>query len=123
MAATSDERMRQLVDEIRRSPDVAMSMSGQESVIIAGAVDGQSVYEIAQLVGVSEEAVWRVLGSAARAAGGRSAPQAAESGGLGSDTDPGVTGGYGDTGFGALGNETPGVIPEEPPEPRRDDAE
>lgn len=119
MAATSDERLRRLVDEIRRSPDVAMGMSGQEGEIVAGALAGQSIYEIAQGARVSEEAAWRILGSAARAAGGRSAPEPAESGGLGSDTDPGVTGGYGDTGFGALGNETPGVTPEEPQEPRR----
>jgi hypothetical protein len=37
-----------------------------------------------------------------------------ETGGLGSDTDPGVTGGYGDTGFGSLGNEPPFPTPEEP---------
>ena len=37
-------------------------------------------------------------------------------GGLGSDTDPGVTGGYGDTGFGALDTEPPYPITEEPVE-------
>jgi hypothetical protein len=31
-----------------------------------------------------------------------------------SDTDPVVTSGYGDTGFGALGNEPPVPTPEEP---------
>jgi hypothetical protein len=118
MAATSDQRMQRLVDELRRSPDVAMGLSGQEGVIVEEALAGRSVYEIAQRAQVSEEAVWRVLGAAARAAGGRSVEHPPESGGLGSDTDPGVTGGYGDTGFGALGNETPGVVPEEPREPR-----
>ena len=123
MATTSDERMRRLADEIRRSPDVAMALSGPEQEAVSAALAGRSVFEIAQQVRMSEEAVWRVLGAAARAAGGRSAPQPAESGGLGSDTDPGVSGGYGDTGFGALGNETPHVIPEEPTEPRRRDDE
>jgi hypothetical protein len=37
-------------------------------------------------------------------------------GGLGSDTDPGVTGGYGDTGFGAIGNDGPIPVPGEPEE-------
>jgi hypothetical protein len=123
MAETSEARMRRLVDEIRRSPDVAMTLSGQEATIVEAALEGRSIYEVAQQVQQSEEAVWRVLGSAARAASGRPVAQAPESGGLGSDTDPGVTGGYGDTGFGALGNETPGVIPEEPietpPRPKR----
>jgi hypothetical protein len=95
-----------------------MGLSGQEGAIVEEALAGRSVYEIAQRVRMSEEAVWRVLGSAARTAGGRAVEHPPESGGLGSDTDPGVTGGYGDTGFGALGNETPGVVPEEPREPR-----
>lgn len=49
-------------------------------------------------------------------AGGHPARPQVETGGLGSDTDPGVTGGYGDTGFGSLGNEPPFPTPEEPPE-------
>ena len=42
--------------------------------------------------------------------------QPVESGGFGSDTDPGITGGYGDTGFGSLGNEPPYPVSEEPEE-------
>ena len=39
-----------------------------------------------------------------------------ETAGLGSDTDPGVSGGYGDTGFGAIGNDGPMPVLEEPGE-------
>jgi hypothetical protein len=35
---------------------------------------------------------------------------------MGSDTDPGVTGGYGETGFGSIGNEPPVPLPGEPGE-------
>ena len=73
----------------------------------------QDVYAIAQQHQISEKAVWDTLSNAARAAAGRPAAQV-ETGGLGSDTDPGVTGGYGETGFGSLGAEPPEAIPEEP---------
>jgi len=57
--------------------------------------------------------VRRASSSAARAAAGRGVEQV-ETGGFGSDTDPGVTGGYGETGFGSLGTEPPFPTPEEP---------
>jgi hypothetical protein len=38
------------------------------------------------------------------------------SAGLGADTDPGVTGGYGDPGFGSIDNEPPIPVSEEPEE-------
>ena len=84
--------------------------------MVRDALLGQTVYEIAQNHRVSEATVWSVLSQSARLASGRPPMQSAETGGLGSDTDPGVTGGYGETGFGSLGNEPPVPIPEEPPE-------
>ena len=49
-------------------------------------------------------------------AAGKAPTERAEIGGLGSDTDPGVTGGYGETGFGSIGNEPPVPNPGEPRE-------
>jgi hypothetical protein len=115
MIQPSDERMRRLVEQISAAPGVADQLPSQEGQIVAAALAGASVYDIAGRFGVSEEHVWRIIGAAARSASGTAVAQV-ETGGLGSDTDPGVTGGYGDTGFGALGNETPDVVPDEPPD-------
>jgi hypothetical protein len=115
VAQSSDERMARLVEALQQDPGLAEGMPSQEGQMVRDALGGQSVYEIAQQHRVSERAVWDVLANAARAASGRSAPQQVETGGFGSDTDPGVTGGYGETGFGSLGNEPPIAIPEEPP--------
>lgn len=82
--------------------------------MVRDAIAGQNVYEIAQTYRVSETAVWGVLTNALRNVTG-AAVQQVETGGLGSDTDPGVTGGYGETGFGSIGNEGPISITEEPP--------
>jgi hypothetical protein len=65
---------------------------------------GSPVWEIAQELGISEQAVWRTLDGVIAIVSGREMAQV-ETGGLGSDTDPGITGGYGDTGFGALDTE------------------
>jgi hypothetical protein len=81
--------------------------------VVRDALNGEDVYTIAQRYGMGEQAVWEVLSSAARAAAGKAVGQV-ETGGLGSDTDPGVTGGYGETGFGSLGTEPPFPTPEEP---------
>ncbi|HEU5433449.1 MAG TPA: hypothetical protein VFU81_17420 [Thermomicrobiales bacterium] len=63
--------------------------------------DGRPIWEIGHDVGMSDEAAARLLDGVLAAVTGRErAP--VETGGLGSDTDPGVSGGYGDTGFGAL---------------------
>ncbi|MDQ3856755.1 MAG: sigma-70 region 4 domain-containing protein [Chloroflexota bacterium] len=68
------------------------------------AAGGVPVYEIAQEVGITEAAVWRTLSGVLAAVTGRQVTPV-ETAGLGADTDPGVTGGYGDTGFGALDTE------------------
>ena len=99
--ATSEEHMAQLLKQLRKDPGLAEEIPGKEGHIVQSALAGQSVYEIAQANRMSEEAVWGVLRSAARSATGQKI-EPVEGGGLGSDTDPGVSGGYGDTGFGAL---------------------
>ena len=65
------------------------------------AASGMPVWEIAQQTRESEGAVSRTLDGILAVVTGR-AVEPVETGGLGADTDSGVTGGYGDTGFGAL---------------------
>jgi hypothetical protein len=105
--------MAQLVALLRQSPGVAETMPSEEGRLVRDALDGKTVYEIAQDHSISEGAVWEILRSAARAAAGAPIAQV-ETGGFGSDTDPGVTGGYGETGFGSLSNEPPIATPDEP---------
>ena len=118
----SDEQLRDIVRQLQQTPGVAEQLPAQEGAIVRDAMRGRSIYELAQQHRSSEEAVWNILSNAARMTGGQPVRAQVESGGLGSDTDPGVTGGYGDTGFGSLGNEPPFPTPEEPPErePRKD---
>ncbi len=113
MSDISDRRMDQLVAELRRDPTLAGRLPEREGDIVRDAMEGKTVYEIAQDHRTTEADVWEVLGNAARAATGQPVQQV-ETGGLGSDTDPGVSGGYGDTAFGSLGNEPPIPTPEEP---------
>jgi hypothetical protein len=68
------------------------------------AASGMPVWEIAQQTRESEGAVRRTLDGIIAVVTGREV-EPVETGGLGADTDPGVTGGYGDTGFGALDTE------------------
>ena len=110
---TSNERLAQIVKQLRRDPAIADQMPDQEGAIVRAALAGQDVYAIAQDQQISEKAVWDTLSNAARAAAGQPVAQV-ETGGLGSDTDPGVSGGYGDTGFGSLGADPPMPVPEEP---------
>jgi hypothetical protein len=130
MASASEQRMADLVARLRESPGIAGSLPSEERAMVDAALDGVSVHVIAQDHGISVEAVWSVLGNAAQLASGHGPTSRVEQGGLGSDTDPGVTGGYGDTGFGALDTEPPIPDSEEPregdlsalqAEPRRDD--
>ena len=115
MAVTSDERMAALVKELRASPGLSGGLPSEEHAIVEAALAGESVHAIAQEQAISTEAVWTILGNAARLASGQPSGRV-EVGGLGSDTDPGIHGGYGDTGFGALDNEPPAPNPEEPRE-------
>ncbi len=101
MAQTSQERMNRLVEQLEQDPGLAEQLPSEEGSIVRAALGGQCVYEFAQNHTVSEERIWRVLSNAARMASGQGVEQV-ETGGFGSDTDPGVTGGYGETGFGSL---------------------
>ena len=75
-----------------------------ERQIATLAAHGAPIWEIAQTMRLSEAAVARTIDSVIAAVSGRDITPV-ETGGLGADTDPGVTGGYGDTGFGALDTE------------------
>lgn len=110
---TSNDRLARLVEQLQQDPGIAERLPGREGAVVRAALDGQDLYAIAQQHQMSEKAIWDLLSSAARAAAGRAVGQT-ETGGLGSDTDPGVTGGYGETGFGSLGTEPPFSTPEEP---------
>ncbi len=110
MTQHSNDRMALLLERLQQQPGLAEQLPSQEGAFVRDALAGQSVYEIAQHHQVSEAFVWNILGNAARMAGGQPI-QPVETGGFGSDTDPGVTGGYGETGFGSLSADNdPGVF-------------
>ena len=77
------------------------TLPATERRIATLAANGAPIWEIAQEVRISEAAVARTLDGVIAAVTGREV-NPVETGGLGADTDPGVTGGYRDTGFGAL---------------------
>lgn len=114
MNSFPDERFTSLVEQVRQDPGLVERLPRLEAAIAHDALDGRSVHEIANRHRVSESYVWGILSNIARAA--TAEPRAFESAGLGSDTDSGVTGGYGDTAFGSLGAEPPIVDLEEPTE-------
>ncbi len=106
--------MSRLVEQLRQAPELAEQLPMEQGAIVRDALSGMDVHDIANQNRVTEATVWEVLGNAARLATGHEPTQRVETGGMGSDTDPGVTGGYGDTGFGAIGNEPPMPNPDEP---------
>jgi hypothetical protein len=81
-----------------------LSLPPIERRVATLAREGRPIWEIAHDVAMSDEAVARIIDDVIAAVAGNGR-QRVETGGLGSDTDPGVTGGYGDTGFGALDTE------------------
>jgi hypothetical protein len=113
MLSSSDREMAAVRQTLSRDPTLVEQLPHREGEILRLALTGQNVHQIAQHMGLTEAAVWEVLGNAARLASGKGRERV-ETAGLGSDTDPGVTGGYGETGFGGLGNEPPFPNPEEP---------
>src|SRR5918997_4530509 len=86
--------MRSLVEQLRKDPGLAGQLPSAEGAIVQAALNGQSVHAIAHDRGISEQAVWTALSGAARLASGRAPTQPVETGGLGADTDPGITGGH-----------------------------
>jgi DNA-binding CsgD family transcriptional regulator len=121
--AEEEERgYRDLRDRLNSVPGLVESLSDREQRMAQMIADGQRPYEIAMAEGISEDAVWtfiRALSNAAIAPGQRILTRGYETAGLGADTDPGVTGGYGDTGFGAIGTEGGEPVTEEPEEEER----
>lgn len=113
METKSQARLAKLLEQLQQDPGLAEQIPGQEGKMVRQALDGEDVYSIAQNHRVSEERVWSILRDAARAANGQDFAEI-ETGGFGSDTDPGATGGYGDTGFGSLDTEPPLPDSEEP---------
>jgi hypothetical protein len=111
---TSEEQMSLLVNQLEQMPGLAEQLPADQAGIVCDALDGNDVHVIASNHRVPEAHVWEVLGNAARMASGHGPQERAETAGLGSDTDPGVTGGYGDMGFGSIGNEPPVPNPDEP---------
>jgi hypothetical protein len=121
MAQRSSQWMTELVGQIRRAIGVIEQLPTKERAIIFDALEDRDVYQIAQRHQVTESYVWVVLNNAARLA--HSWPTTVESSGLGSDTDPGVTGGYGESGPGDLTTEPPYPESEEVSAPAKADQE
>lgn len=107
--------MAAIIHQLREAPGLAGRLPPEMAGVVEDALAGDSVYDIANRHELSVEA--------ARLASGDEPRRRVEVGGLGSDTDPGVTGGYGETGFGSLGLEPPYPIPEEPGEGRDEEPE
>ena len=94
----SDRRMAALLEKLQQDPSLAESLPSVEGEMVRAALDGSTIYEIAQVHEVTEAAVWEILGRVARAAAGQGVEPVA-TGGLGSDTRAGHTG------SGEIGNE------------------
>ncbi len=99
--APHDETLRRALDGART---YIAALPTHERHVATLAADGVPIWSIAQETGESEAAVARTIDAVFAAVTGR-VISPVETGGLGSDTDPGVTGGYGDTGFGGLDTE------------------
>jgi hypothetical protein len=89
---------------LAEAPAYLQTLPAQERRIASLAAGGAPVWAIAQEIRISDAAVARTLDGIVAALTGREL-HPVETGGLGADTDPGVTGGYGDTGFGSLDTE------------------
>ena len=84
-----DETMRLLQD----SHAYILTLPPQERQIATMAAEGAPTWEIAQEMRISDAAVAHVIDRIIAVLSGRAIEQV-ETGGLGADTDPGVTGGY-----------------------------
>ncbi len=102
-SAGSDNETRRVLQEAHAASYI-QTLPAVERKIATMAAGGASIWEIASETGMSDGAVGRTLDGVIAAVTGRQVAPV-ETGGLGADTDPGVTGGYGDTGFGALDTE------------------
>ncbi len=110
---STERRMTTILEQLQQDPTTTERLPSMDGAMVWAALDGDNVYAIAQEHEVTEGAVWEVLANAARAAAGHGV-EPVTTGGFGSDTTPGLTGGYGATGFGAIGNEAPNPNLREP---------
>jgi hypothetical protein len=102
-SAGSDHETQRLLQNAHAASYI-QTLPAVERKIATMAAEGASLWEIASETGLSDGAVGRTLDGVIAAVTGRRV-EPVETGGLGADTDPGITGGYGDTGFGALDTE------------------
>ena len=112
----NEEQLQGFRELFESNPASIAGLPSHDAAMAEAVVRGDNVHDIAQEQRTSEAAVWSNLDRIARSIQGKPPVERTETAGLGSDTDPGVTGGYGETGFGSLGNEPPFPTPEEPQE-------
>jgi DNA-binding NarL/FixJ family response regulator len=84
---------------LQAAHDYILTLPPQERHIATMAANGASVWEIAQEMRISDAAVAGVIDRLVAVLSGREMERV-ETGGLGADTDPGVTGGYDPEPFG-----------------------
>src|SRR5262245_4011752 len=84
---------------LREGHDYILSLAPEERHIATLAAEGAPVWEIAQRMRISDAAVAHLLDRIVAALMGRPI-DVVETGGLGADTDPGVSGGYDPEPFG-----------------------
>ena len=89
----------QTVKLLREGHEYILSLPPEERHIAAMAADGAPVWEIAQQMRFSDEAVARAIDRVVAVLSGRDIDPV-ETGGLGADTDAGVSGGYDPDPFG-----------------------
>jgi DNA-binding CsgD family transcriptional regulator len=78
---------------LREAHAYILTLPPQERHIATMAAEGSPTWEIAQQMQISDAAVAHVIDRIVAVLSGRAVEQV-ETGGLGADTDPGVTGGY-----------------------------
>ena len=87
MAQKPGPREQTLIDWLRQDPSLPERLPPVEASIIGDALAGKPVPLIAQDHRITEEAVWSILGDAARAASGRTPSHPVVTGGMMSDTE------------------------------------
>src|SRR4051812_38409624 len=95
----SSERDTDTTRLLQGAHDYILTLPPQERHIATMAANGASVWEIAQEMRISDAAVAGVIDRLIAVLSGRETERV-ETGGLGADTDPGVTGGYDPEPFG-----------------------
>jgi DNA-binding NarL/FixJ family response regulator len=93
------ERDEETTRLLKESHDYILGLPAEERRIATMAANGAPVWEIAQEMRISEGAVAHTLDRIVAVLTGRDLEQV-ETGGLGADTDPGVSGGYDPEPFG-----------------------